>query len=101
MCKLVVKATRWGNRGLRPILCKADPVIVGRTWHSVSSMLSSGAFFFFQNVLHDSLQTFHEVSHNLYLERTDFILFLNKHDMFIEKLKTTRFQTCMKDYTGD
>lgn len=53
------------------------------------------------NSLQDSLQTFHEVSHNFYLEKTDFILFLNKHDLFIEKLKTTRFQSCMKDYTGE
>ena len=54
----------------------------------------------FQNSLQDSLQTFHEVSHNFYLEKTDFILFLNKHDLFVEKLKLTHFQTCMKDYTG-
>ena len=54
----------------------------------------------FQNSLQDSLQTFHEVSHNFYLEKTDFILFLNKHDLFVEKLKAACFQDSIKEYTG-
>ncbi|KAK3590192.1 hypothetical protein CHS0354_041249 [Potamilus streckersoni] len=50
------------------------------------------------NSVQDSLQTFHEVSHNQYLERTDFLLFLNKYDLFVEKLKWKRLQVCFPDY---
>ncbi|CAG5119152.1 unnamed protein product, partial [Candidula unifasciata] len=41
------------------------------------------------NSLQDSLQAFNEVSHNQFLEKTDFILFLNKKDLFANKLKST------------
>ncbi|WAR22524.1 GNAI3-like protein [Mya arenaria] len=53
------------------------------------------------NSLEDSLQMFHEVSHNHYLERTDFLLFLNKYDLFTEKLKHVQFKTFVKTYSGD
>jgi len=54
----------------------------------------------FQNSLRDSLQTFHEVSHNHYLDKTDFLLFLNKYDIFEEKLKTIQFKDYVDNYQG-
>ena len=54
----------------------------------------------FQNAILDSLELFEEISHNEFLENTEFILFLNKHDLFVEKLKTSNLSTCFPDYEG-
>ena len=48
----------------------------------------------------DSLELFEEISHNAFLENTEFILFLNKHDLFVEKLKTSNLSACFPDYDG-
>ena len=48
----------------------------------------------------DSLDLFEEISHNAFLENTEFILFLNKHDLFVEKLKTSNLSACFPDYDG-
>lgn len=53
------------------------------------------------NCLTDSLNTFHEVSHNHYLDKTDFLLFLNKYDLFKEKLKIVSLKSYIKGYCGD
>lgn len=53
------------------------------------------------NSLDDSLQTFHEISYNQYLDKTDFLLFLNKYDLFTEKLKTVKFKTFFRNYEGE
>ncbi|XP_045189462.2 guanine nucleotide-binding protein G(i) subunit alpha-3-like isoform X1 [Mercenaria mercenaria] len=53
------------------------------------------------NCLTDSLNTFHDVSHNHYLDKTDFLLFLNKHDLFTEKLKSVKFKGYVKSYDGE
>ena len=48
----------------------------------------------------DSLELYEEISHNEFLENTEFILFLNKHDLFVEKLKTSNLSSCFPDYEG-
>lgn len=48
----------------------------------------------------DSLELFEEISHNAFLENTEFILFLNKHDLFVDKLKTSNLSACFPDYDG-
>lgn len=52
------------------------------------------------NSLQDSLQAFHEVSHNAFLEKTNFILFLNKRDIFLKRIKTASLTTCFPSYKG-
>ncbi|XP_076472452.1 guanine nucleotide-binding protein G(o) subunit alpha-like isoform X2 [Babylonia areolata] len=52
------------------------------------------------NSLQDSLQAFHEVSHNPFLDKTNFILFLNKKDIFLERIKKASLTTCFPDYKG-
>ncbi|CAG5119108.1 unnamed protein product [Candidula unifasciata] len=52
------------------------------------------------NSLQDSLLAFNEVIHSHYLDRTDFILFLNKKDLFVSKLKSSSISTCFPEYTG-
>ena len=51
-------------------------------------------------MMRDSLQAFREVSHNNFLENTQFILFLNKKDIFVEKLKVTCLSSCFPQYEG-
>lgn len=48
----------------------------------------------------DSLELFEEISHNGFLENTEFIVFLNKHDLFVDKLKTSNLSMCFPDYDG-
>jgi GTPase SAR1 family protein len=52
------------------------------------------------NSMQDSLQAFQEVSHSQFLDKTDFILFFNKKDLFSSKLKTTSISVCFPEYTG-
>lgn len=54
----------------------------------------------FQNAMLDSLELFEEISHNAFLENTEFILFLNKHDLFVDKIKTSNLSACFPDYDG-
>ncbi|XP_012942619.1 guanine nucleotide-binding protein G(o) subunit alpha isoform X2 [Aplysia californica] len=53
------------------------------------------------NSLQDSLQAFNEVSHSHFLNKTEFILFLNKKDLLAQKLKTTPLSTCFPSYSGN
>ena len=48
----------------------------------------------------DSVELFEEISRNAFLENTEFILFLNKHDLFVKKLKTSNLSACFPDYDG-
>ncbi|XP_076461591.1 guanine nucleotide-binding protein G(o) subunit alpha-like isoform X2 [Babylonia areolata] len=52
------------------------------------------------NMMQDSLQAFHEVSHNHFLEKTDFILFLNKKDIFMERIRSASITACFPKYKG-
>lgn len=40
------------------------------------------------------------MSHNHYLDKTDFLLFLNKYDLFTEKLKSVKLKSFVDSYTG-
>lgn len=62
--------------------------------------LLTNIFCIFQNAMLDSLELFEEISQNEFLENTEFILFLNKHDLFVEKLKTSKLSSCFPDYEG-
>ncbi|CAI9732697.1 nucleotide-binding subunit alpha-11-like isoform X2 [Octopus vulgaris] len=53
------------------------------------------------NSMQDSLQAFSDVVQNRFLENMNFILFLNKEDLFIRKLKFTKMSKNFPDYTGD
>jgi len=55
----------------------------------------------FQNSLDDSLASFTEVIHNSFLVKTDFILFLNKRDLFEKRIKSVPLNACFQDYKGN
>ncbi|GAB1604019.1 guanine nucleotide-binding protein G(i) subunit alpha-2-like [Argonauta hians] len=53
------------------------------------------------NSMQDSLQAFSDVVSNKFLENMNFILFLNKEDLFIRKLKFTSLSKNFPQYQGE
>lgn len=52
------------------------------------------------NRLLEALELFENICSNQWLEGKPIILFLNKKDLFAEKMKTVSLKTCFKDYKG-
>jgi guanine nucleotide-binding protein G(o) subunit alpha len=52
------------------------------------------------NRMHDSLQLFDSIVNNKWFVKTSFILFLNKKDLFEEKIKHSPLTICFPEYTG-
>ncbi|KAK3723793.1 hypothetical protein QZH41_007102 [Actinostola sp. cb2023] len=52
------------------------------------------------NAMRDNLDLFEEISHCEYLSSTQLILFLNKQDLFKDKLSTSDLSECFPDYAG-
>jgi len=52
------------------------------------------------NRMHESLKVFNEICNSKWLTKTAMILFLNKRDLFEEKIKNVDLSVCFEDYTG-
>jgi len=52
------------------------------------------------NRMHESLQLFKELCNTRWFQQTAFILFLNKKDIFEEKIKRVPLTVCFPDYNG-
>jgi GTPase SAR1 family protein len=52
------------------------------------------------NRMHESLQLFKELCNTKWFNATSFILFLNKKDIFEEKIKRVPLTVCFPDYSG-
>lgn len=50
--------------------------------------------------MNESMKLFESVCNNRWFTETSIILFLNKKDLFIQKLKTTSIKICFRDYNG-
>ena len=53
------------------------------------------------NVMDETLHLFGEVCNLRWFEKTPFILFLNKKDLFEKKITQVPLNLCFKEYTGD
>jgi len=53
-----------------------------------------------ENRLQESLRVFDEVINNSYFAKSTVILFLNKMDLFEDKIKKVKLNICFKDYNG-
>lgn len=53
------------------------------------------------NRLHESLDLFGQICKNRWFSKTSIILFLNKKDLFEEKIKRTPLTVCFEEYTGE
>ena len=52
------------------------------------------------NRMHESLKLFDSICNNRWFRRTSMLLFLNKKDIFDEKVLYSPLTTCFKEYTG-
>ena len=54
-----------------------------------------------QNRMHESLMLFDSICNNKFFIDTSIILFLNKKDLFAEKIKKSALSICFPEYTGE
>mmetsp|Transcript_16259 Transcript_16259/g.63389 ORF Transcript_16259/g.63389 Transcript_16259/m.63389 type:complete len:351 (+) Transcript_16259:209-1261(+) len=52
------------------------------------------------NRMHESLKLFGDIINNMWFEETSIILFLNKKDLFEEKIKRVDLSLCFRQYDG-
>eukprot|EP01121_Diplochlamys_sp_Union-15-3_P020679 TRINITY_DN8121_c0_g1_i1.p1 TRINITY_DN8121_c0_g1~~TRINITY_DN8121_c0_g1_i1.p1 ORF type:complete len:121 (-),score=18.77 TRINITY_DN8121_c0_g1_i1:124-486(-) len=52
------------------------------------------------NMMHDSLNIFEDISNNQWFKNTTIILFLNKYDLFKEKIAKKSLKICFPDFRG-
>jgi len=52
------------------------------------------------NRMHESLDLFGEICNSRWFRKTSMILFLNKADLFKEKIKSVDMKCCFEDYEG-
>jgi len=53
-----------------------------------------------QNRMHESILLFDEVANSASFQKNDIILFLNKYDLFKEKIASIDLNVCFSNYTG-
>ncbi|KAJ7408971.1 guanine nucleotide binding protein (G protein), alpha activating activity polypeptide O [Willisornis vidua] len=70
----------------------------GSSWRA-RSVLSS-YIFTLTNRMHESLMLFDSICNNKFFIDTSIILFLNKKDLFAEKIKKSPLTICFPEYTG-
>lgn len=56
--------------------------------------------FLYQNRMHESMKLFDSICNNKWFTDTSIILFLNKKDLFEEKIKRSPLTICYPEYTG-
>jgi GTPase SAR1 family protein len=53
------------------------------------------------NRIHEALKLFNETCNSTYFANTALLLFLNKRDLFMTKIKHTTIESCFPDYCGN
>lgn len=51
--------------------------------------------------MHESLHLFNSICNHRYFAATSIVLFLNKKDVFVEKIKKAHLSMCFPDYDGN
>lgn len=51
--------------------------------------------------MHESLHLFNSICNHRYFATTSIVLFLNKKDVFLEKIKKAHLSICFPDYDGE
>ena len=65
-----------------------------------SNQLKRFPVFFFQNRMMESMKLFDSICNNKWFTDTSIILFLNKKDLFAEKIEKSPLTMCFPEYTG-
>lgn len=68
--------------------------------HFYYLLLTYHPLFLFQNRMHESMKLFDSICNNKWFTETSIILFLNKKDLFEEKIKRSPLTICYPEYTG-
>ena len=55
---------------------------------------------YFQNRMMESMKLFDSICNNKWFTETSIILFLNKKDLFEEKIKKSSLSVCFPEYSG-
>lgn len=63
-------------------------------------LFSDKPFSLFQNRMQESLKLFDSICNNKWFTDTSIILFLNKKDLFEEKIKKSPLTICFPEYGG-
>ena len=68
---------------------------------SVGKQVNQQMEFLLQNRMQESLKLFDSICNNKWFTDTSIILFLNKKDLFEEKIKKSPLTICFAEYTGN
>nr|XP_015197928.1 PREDICTED: guanine nucleotide-binding protein G(t) subunit alpha-2-like [Lepisosteus oculatus] len=66
----------------------------------LESCLTITSVFPLQNRMHESLHLFNSICNHKFFAATSIVLFLNKKDLFLEKVKKVHLSICFPDYDG-
>lgn len=69
-------------------------------WCILMAISFSLSFSFSQNRMHESLHLFNSICNHRFFATTSIVLFLNKKDLFEEKIKKVHLSICFPDYDG-
>ena len=69
--------------------------------HCCKDFLINFLFLSLQNRMQESLKLFDSICNNKWFTDTSIILFLNKKDLFEEKIKKSSLVVCFSEYTGN
>lgn len=58
-------------------------------------------FCLLKNRMHESLHLFNSICNHRYFATTSIVLFLNKKDVFLEKIKKAHLSMCFPEYDGN
>ncbi|KAF4793023.1 hypothetical protein TURU_115594 [Turdus rufiventris] len=83
-------------------LGNSDPVLTVEQANSSRAKATApgGEKISWQNRMHESLMLFDSICNNKFFIDTSIILFLNKKDLFAEKIKKSPLTICFPEYTG-
>lgn len=96
-----VSVPRWHGRPCRralPLLGVLSTATGGRGPRALPALTCLSALL--QNRMHESLKLFDSICNNKWFTDTSVILFLNKKDIFEEKIKKSPLTICFPEYTG-
>lgn len=74
-----------------------------KIFFKISQSFSNLIFFkfvFFQNRMWESMKLFENICKNSFFANSAIILFLNKRDLFEEKIQRTSLRKCFQSYSG-
>ena len=76
------------------------PTVWQPRWARPCTPVLTGPSALLQNRMHESLKLFDSICNNKWFTDTSIILFLNKKDLFEEKIKKSPLTICFPEYTG-